>query len=96
MSRAIAGTVCGALLLTTVPSLHAQTGEAGGTTRTAAPRFRGEPVTLNFVNAEIEGVSRAMSAILRQPILVDPRVKGTITLYSERAVRPDEAYRNYL
>ena len=96
LSRAVAGSVCGALLLGTVPSLHAQPSEAGATTRAAAPRFRGEPVTLNFVNAEIEGVSRAMSAILRQPILVDPRVKGTITLYSERAVRPDEAYRNYL
>ncbi len=62
----------------------------------AAPRFRGEPVTLNFVNADIEGVSRAMSAILRQPILVDPRVKGSITLYSEKALRPDEAYRSFL
>ncbi|WP_231637992.1 type II secretion system secretin GspD [Piscinibacter sakaiensis] len=63
---------------------------------TAPLRFRGEPVTLNFVNAEIDAVSRAMSAILRQPILVDPRVKGTITLYSETALSPDAAYRSYL
>ncbi len=62
----------------------------------APARLRGEPLTLNFVNAEIEGVSRAMSAILNRPILVDPRVKGTITLYSEQAVRPDEAYRSFL
>ncbi|MFG5407612.1 secretin N-terminal domain-containing protein [Piscinibacter sakaiensis] len=53
-------------------------------------------MTLNFVNAEIDAVSRAMSAILRQPILVDPRVKGTITLYSETALSPDAAYRSYL
>ena len=46
-------------------------------------RFKGEPVTLNFVNAEIEGVSRAMGAILKQQFVVDPRVKGTITLFSE-------------
>ena len=96
LTRAVAATLTGTLLLASVPPLHAQQGEPAGTPRAAAPRFRGEPVTLNFVNAEIEGVSRAMSAILRQPILVDPRVKGTITLYSERAVRPDEAYRNYL
>ena len=41
------------------------------------------------------GVARTMSAIYR-PILVDPRVKGTITLYTERPVRPDEAYNQFL
>jgi general secretion pathway protein D len=59
-------------------------------------RFRGEPVTLNFVNADIEAVSRAMATILKQQILVDPRVKGNITLYSEQAITPREAYLNYL
>lgn len=59
-------------------------------------RFKGEPVTLNFVNAEIEGVSRAMGAILKQQFVVDPRVKGTITLYSEEPLSPREAYLNYL
>lgn len=59
-------------------------------------RFKGEPVTLNFVNAEIEGVSRAMGAILKQQFVVDPRVKGTITLFSEEPLSPREAYLNYL
>ncbi len=61
-----------------------------------ANRFRGEPVTLNFVNADIEGVARAMSAILRQQFVVDPRVRGTITLYSEEPLSPREAYFNFL
>ena len=61
-----------------------------------ANRFRGEPVTLNFVNAEIEGVARAMSAILRQQFVVDPRVRGTITLYSEEPLSPRDAYFNFL
>jgi general secretion pathway protein D len=61
-----------------------------------AARFRGEPVTLNFVNADIEGVARAMSAILRQQFVVDPRVRGTITLYSEEPLSPREAYFNFL
>ena len=64
--------------------------------RADAPRFRGEPVTLNFVNADIEGVARAMSAILRQQFIVDPRVRGTITLYSEEPLTPREAYLNFL
>lgn len=62
----------------------------------APSRFKGEPVTLNFVNADIEGVSRAMGAILKQQFVVDPRVKGTITLFSEEPMTPREAYLNYL
>ncbi len=59
-------------------------------------RFSGEPVTLNFVNADIEAVSRAMGAILKQQFIVDPRVKGTVTLFSEQPISPREAYLNYL
>ena len=59
-------------------------------------RFTGEPVTLNFVNADIEAVSRAMGAILKQQFVVDPRVKGTVTLFSEQPISPREAYLNYL
>ena len=70
--------------------------DAAAQTAAGAARFRGEPVTLNFVNAEIEGVARAMSAILRQQFVVDPRVRGTITLYSEEPLTPREAYFNFL
>jgi len=54
------------------------------------------PVTLNFVNADIEAVSRAIGAMLDRQVLVDPRVKGNITLYSEQPLTPREAYLNYL
>ena len=54
------------------------------------------PVTLNFVNADIEAVTRAMSAMINRQMLVDPRVKGTITVYSERPMPPSQAYQNYL
>lgn len=54
------------------------------------------PVTLNFVNAEIDAVTRAFAAMLERPIVVDPRVKGTITVYSEQPVTVREAYLNYL
>ena len=64
--------------------------------QTAARSARGDAVTLNFVNAEIEGVARAMSAILKQQFVVDPRVKGTMTLYSESPLSPREAYANFL
>ncbi|MBI5254975.1 MAG: type II secretion system secretin GspD [Burkholderiales bacterium] len=37
-----------------------------------------------------------MSAMIDQPIMVDPRVKGTITVYSEQPIPVREAYLNYL
>ena len=64
--------------------------------QSAHTRFRGAPVTVNFVNADIEAVTRAMAAILKQQFVVDPRVKGNITLYSEDPLSPREAYLNYL
>ncbi|MFT7775160.1 type II secretion system secretin GspD [Roseateles sp.] len=53
-------------------------------------------VTLNFVNADIEAVTRAIGVMLNRQIIIDPRVKGTITVYSEQPVSVAEAYRNYL
>ena len=82
--------VAAALLLGALPPLPAFA------QKSANSRFRGEPVTLNFVNAEIEGVARAMSAILKRQFLVDPRVRGSITLYSEEPLSPGEAYLNFL
>ncbi|HEY0953461.1 MAG TPA: type II secretion system secretin GspD [Roseateles sp.] len=54
------------------------------------------PVTLNFVNADIEAVTRAIGVMLDRQIIIDPRVKGTVTVYSEQPVSVAEAYRNYL
>ncbi|MBT9477337.1 MAG: type II secretion system secretin GspD [Polaromonas sp.] len=62
---------------------------------TPAPR-RGEPVTLNFVNADIDAVARTMAVITGRNVVVDPRVKGTITLTTERPVPPAVAYNQFL
>jgi general secretion pathway protein D len=65
--------------------------------RNAGPAVRASsPVTLNFVNADIEAVTRAIGVMLNRQIIIDPRVKGTITVYSEQPVSVGEAYRNYL
>ena len=86
LSAVLAACVLGATVLP-APLVQAQQRNA---------RFRGEPVTLNFVNADIEGVARAMGVILKQPFVVDPRVRGNITLYSEQPLTPAEAYRSFL
>ncbi len=54
-----------------------------------------EPVTLNFVNAEIEAVARTMAAITGRNIVVDPRVKGTINLSTERPLSPAAAFNQF-
>ncbi|PXW93355.1 general secretion pathway protein D [Sphaerotilus hippei] len=54
------------------------------------------PVTLNFPDADIGAVSRAMAAILGRPILVDPRVKGRMTLYTEQPVSLAQAHALYV
>ena len=60
-----------------------------------APVPRGN-VTVNFVNADIEAVTRAVAAMINRQISVDPRVRGTITLYSEQPQSVREAYQSYL
>lgn len=68
---------------------------SGGISHSPALKSK-TPVTLNFVNAEVDAVSRAMGAMLERQIVVDPRVKGTITLFSEQPLSVREAYLNYL
>ncbi len=50
------------------------------------------PVMLNFVNAEIDSVVRAMGQITGKNFLLDPRVKGTISIASVKPVSADLAY----
>ena len=83
------------LLASLLPAPLAFAQSANSSARARAARG-GETVTLNFVNAEIDGVARAMSAILKQQFVIDPRVKGTMTLYSEAPLSPSDAYKNFL
>ena len=51
-----------------------------------------ELVSLNFVNADIQEVIRAISQISKKNFLVDPRVKGTINIVSATPVSPALGY----
>ena len=46
----------------------------------------GDPVVLNFVNADIESVARTVATLSGANVVVDPRVKGTMNLSSTVAV----------
>jgi general secretion pathway protein D len=52
-----------------------------------------EPVTLNFTNADIDAVAKTLATLSGHNVVVDPRVKGTITLTSTVPVPPSQALR---
>lgn len=83
-----------AMLACTAGTAQAQqTNAPAGATPSLRP---GEPVTLNFSGADIEAVSRAIGAITNRNVVVDPRVKGQITLLTDRPVPPATAYQQFL
>lgn len=51
-----------------------------------------DKVTLNFVNADIETVTKAVAQITGKSFLLDPRVKGTVNVVSSRPVPQSLAY----
>ena len=71
-------------------------GGPGAAVALPARPARNEPITLNFSNADIEAVARTMASILGRSIVVDPRVKGTMNLVTERPVAPQTAYGQFL
>ncbi|HQQ64234.1 MAG TPA: type II secretion system secretin GspD [Pseudomonadales bacterium] len=52
--------------------------------------------TLNFVNAEIEGVVKVVSEITGKNFVLDPRVKGTINIVSAKPLPRDFVYEVFL
>ena len=51
-----------------------------------------EPVTLNFVNADIEAVVKAVAEMTGRNFVLDPRVKGVINIISSRPVPASLVY----
>jgi len=80
-----------ALLLVAFEALGAGLQSAGAPPADASKATE-EPVTLNFVNADIEAVVRAIGQYTGRTFVIDPRVKGTMTLVTERPVTRRQAY----
>ena len=92
---------CLAALGWIAPGVHAQSADKPAANPVLNPvanppalkASRREPVTLNFVNAEIEAVARTLAALSGANVVVDPRVKGTMSLSSNVPVPPAQALR---
>lgn len=58
----------------------------------AAEPADGDGVMLNFANADIDSVVRAVAKITNRNYLVDPRVKGTLNIVTTKPVSPATAH----
>jgi general secretion pathway protein D len=70
--------------------------QSGGAGSKRAVRENPDLVTLNFVNADIEGVVKVVSEITGKNFLLDPRVKGTINIVSAKPVQRAFVYEVFL
>lgn len=52
----------------------------------------GDEAALNFVAADIESVIKAVGHYTNINFVIDPRVKGTITLVSEKSISKTQAF----
>jgi general secretion pathway protein D len=93
LSRLIAlACVASMTLSSTAPVAWAQTKAPAKKADAAAA----DSVMLNFVNADIDAVVRAIGQYTGRTFVIDPRVKGTLTLVTERPVTKQQAFEQLL
>jgi general secretion pathway protein D len=56
------------------------------------PAFAQDGAALNFVNADMESVIKAVGHYTGMTFVIDPRVKGTLTLVSEKSLTKAQAF----
>ncbi|CAG2160258.1 type II secretion system secretin GspD [Cupriavidus numazuensis] len=87
-ARAVA-LLCGLSLLAPTP-LWAQQPASPGAPPDITPRNR-DQVVLNFVNADLDSVVKAVGQATGKNFVIDPRVKGTVNLVTEQPVSRAQA-----
>lgn len=90
--RAIVLACCATMVAGSMPvyaappsAASAQSGNPG------SPDTQGNEVSLNFVNADLESVVKAVGQATGKNFIVDPRVKGTVNLVTEKPVTRAQA-----
>lgn len=61
-----------------------------------AQNAEGEGITLNLQDAEITALINAVAEVTGKRFIIDPRVRGRVTLVSRQPMEPDELYRVFL
>ncbi|MEO8158215.1 MAG: type II secretion system secretin GspD [Betaproteobacteria bacterium] len=79
-----------------MPTESAQTTPSAKKGANKSARANPDVVTLNFVNADIEGVVKVVSEITGKNFIVDPRVKGTVNIVSAKPMSRALVYEVFL
>ena len=87
--------VWGACFALAGAGLEALAQPAAKARKAPAPARKSESVSLNFVNADIDAVARTLATLTGRNVVVDPRVKGTVTLLTEQPVTPLQAFNQF-
>jgi general secretion pathway protein D len=98
LPRVITLAVALAMTLPPAPALAQSPQARPAPTAGAAARKPADEDTasLNFVNADLEATVRAIGQYTGRQFVIDPRVKGTINLVTERPVTKQQAYEQLL
>ena len=75
-----------------IPAAFAQTKAPAKGKGAATGAAAADTVMLNFVNADIDAVVRAIGQYTERTFVIDPRVKGTLSLVTERPVTKQQAF----
>ncbi|WP_051378770.1 type II secretion system secretin GspD [Derxia gummosa] len=96
----MAGGATGGIAGTAAASGAMRMAAAGGAAQAAAPAGANaggsDLVSLNFVNADLDAVVGAIGQMTNRTFIVDPRVRGQVTLATPNPVPRAEAYRMLL
>jgi general secretion pathway protein D len=77
-------------------SMHPDRNHQGATAKSKPRRTGDGLVTLNFQDADIQAVIKTVSKMTGTNFLLDPRVKGKITIISAKPVSRPDAYQIFL
>lgn len=83
------------LMLTIVPAISMAQSTTNNNSQ-SVPRNANDKLTLNFQDADIHALINAVSKITGKNFIVDPRVKGKVTLVSSEELGPDQIYEVFL
>ena len=83
------------LMLAIVPAISMAQSTSNNNSQ-SVPRNADDKLTLNFQDADIYALINAVSKITGKNFIVDPRVKGKVTLVSSEELGPEQIYEVFL
>jgi general secretion pathway protein D len=90
-------TLCGLSMINLSFAVNTSSGQSSGTSSStntiSNSQTADDKVVLNFENADIQTVIKAISKLSGKNFVVDPRVKGTVNIVSEKPVTKAESYK---